>query len=82
MSEVDLTLENLLLYSYGCNLCKQKAIELFFDDDSDENKAFKIYSEIFCKRCIASKIASRYEEYSNTIKNWTKNIKLTQSEEF
>lgn len=72
MGEADLTLENLLLHSYGCNLCKEKAIELFSDSDSDANEAFKAYSEIFCKTCIASKIAFKYEEYSNVINNWRK----------
>jgi len=81
MDKIDLTLENLLLHSYGCNLCKEKAIELFFDTDFDENEAFKFYSDIFCKKCIASKIAFRYEEYNNTMKNWRKNIKLECSEE-
>ena len=42
MDKADLTLKNLLLHSYGCNLCKEKAIELFFDSDFDENEAFKI----------------------------------------
>lgn len=68
MNEVDdLTLKNLLLYSYGCNLCKKKAIEAFFDSECDENEAFKAYSEIFCNNCIAAKIACKYEEYNNVI---------------
>lgn len=82
MNEIDLTLENLLLHSYGCNLCKEKAIELFYDTDFDENESFKFYSNIFCKKCIASKIALKYEEYNDEINNWRKNIKLKQSEEF
>lgn len=68
MNEVDdLTLKNLLLHSYGCNLCKEKAIEVFFDSDCDENEAFKIYSKIFCNNCVAAKIAIFYEEYKKLI---------------
>jgi len=76
MDKTDLTLKNLLLYSYGCRLCQEKALDLFYDIDFNADEAFEMYKNIFCKKCIAAKFAIEHEKAKETIDNWRKNIKL------
>jgi len=76
MDKINLTLKNLLLYSYGCKLCQEKALDLFCDINFDADEAFEMYKNIFCKKCIAAKFATEHEKAEETIDNWRKNIKL------
>lgn len=63
MNKIDLTLDNILLHSYGCQLCHEKAMKLFYNLNAQ--KAFILYSNLFCKECPTAKIAISYENCKN-----------------
>ena len=71
-----LNLDNILLYSYGCQLCHEKAMELFYDVNIQ--KAFILYSRLFCKKCPTAKIAINYENCKNML---TKYIEESKNKE-
>lgn len=71
---MELNLDNILLHSYGCQLCREEAMKLFYD--VDVQKAFILYSKLFCKECPTAKMAINYENYKNMLTKYIEESKI------